>query len=138
MTAGLARIAGSIRSLGALGQHPRTQRRQPPANGPIQHCIANAHDDATENRRIHEEVRNHLLAVRARELLRDRATLRVAGIGGDGHVRVQPPLDLVNEIMKNHDSGFAASVWFYRDHGGKLAMGPAWDFDEGLAPPQLR
>lgn len=37
---------------------------------------------------------------------------------------------LVNEIMKNHDSGFAASVWFYRDHGGKLAMGPAWDFDQ--------
>jgi hypothetical protein len=37
---------------------------------------------------------------------------------------------LVNELMKNHDSAFTASVWFYRDRGGKLAMGPAWDFDQ--------
>jgi len=37
---------------------------------------------------------------------------------------------LLNELMKNLDSGFDASCWMYRDKDGKLAMGPAWDFDQ--------
>ena len=35
-----------------------------------------------------------------------------------------------SELMKNLDSGFDASCWMYRDKDGKLAMGPAWDFDQ--------
>src|SRR4051812_32651318 len=77
------------RSLRARRQHPAPERGEPAADRAVEHRIADAHDDAAENRRIHEEVRHDLLAVRARELLRDRATLRIAGVGGDGHVRVQ-------------------------------------------------
>ncbi len=36
---------------------------------------------------------------------------------------------LVNEVMKNNDSSFNNSCWMYRDVGGKLTMGPVWDFD---------
>jgi hypothetical protein len=37
---------------------------------------------------------------------------------------------LLNELMKNLDSGYDASCWMYRDKDGKLSMGPAWDFDQ--------
>ncbi|WP_166133360.1 CotH kinase family protein [Nocardioides ochotonae] len=36
---------------------------------------------------------------------------------------------LLNEIVKNVDSAFTGSVWLHRDLGGRLAMGPPWDFD---------
>jgi len=35
---------------------------------------------------------------------------------------------IVNEVFKNVDSGYS-SVYFYKDKGGKLKMGPVWDFD---------
>ena len=38
---------------------------------------------------------------------------------------------LVNELYKNVDSGFHTSVYFYKPRGGKLHMGPVWDFDLG-------
>ncbi|MCL2814273.1 MAG: CotH kinase family protein [Oscillospiraceae bacterium] len=38
---------------------------------------------------------------------------------------------LVNELFKNADSGFHTSVYFYKPRGGKLCMGPVWDFDIG-------
>lgn len=38
---------------------------------------------------------------------------------------------LVNEIFKNADAAFGTSVYFYKDKGGKLSMGPLWDFDIG-------
>ena len=38
---------------------------------------------------------------------------------------------LVNELFKNVDSGFHTSVYFYKPRGGKLCMGPVWDFDIG-------
>jgi hypothetical protein len=36
---------------------------------------------------------------------------------------------LVNEIMRNRDAVMYSSVFFYKDKGGKLSMGPVWDFD---------
>lgn len=36
---------------------------------------------------------------------------------------------LLNELLKNNDAVFFASVLMYKDRGGRLAMGPAWDFD---------
>ena len=35
---------------------------------------------------------------------------------------------IVSEVFKNVDSGYS-SVYFYKDAGGKLKMGPLWDFD---------
>ena len=35
---------------------------------------------------------------------------------------------IVNEVFKNVDSGYS-SVYFYKDKGGLLKMGPVWDFD---------
>jgi hypothetical protein len=35
---------------------------------------------------------------------------------------------IVNEVFKNVDSGFS-SVYFYKDKGELLHMGPVWDFD---------
>jgi hypothetical protein len=37
---------------------------------------------------------------------------------------------LVNEVTKNVDASFRNSVWMQRDRGGRLAMGPVWDFDQ--------
>jgi hypothetical protein len=37
---------------------------------------------------------------------------------------------LVNELFKNNDAIFWSSCWMYKDRGGKLFMGPVWDFDE--------
>ncbi|MEO6820427.1 MAG: CotH kinase family protein [Ginsengibacter sp.] len=36
---------------------------------------------------------------------------------------------LVNDFAKNGDANFYASVYMYKDRGGKLKMGPLWDFD---------
>jgi len=36
---------------------------------------------------------------------------------------------LLNEIVKNGDSAFTGSVRLQRDLGGRVAMGPPWDFD---------
>lgn len=38
---------------------------------------------------------------------------------------------LVNEIFKNVDAAFGTSVYLYKDRGGKISMGPLWDFDIG-------
>ncbi|MBQ3093693.1 MAG: CotH kinase family protein [Clostridia bacterium] len=38
---------------------------------------------------------------------------------------------LANELFKNTDSGFLSSVKMHKDKGGKLCMGPVWDFDIG-------
>jgi hypothetical protein len=35
---------------------------------------------------------------------------------------------IVNEVFKNVDSGYS-SVYFYKDKGSLLKMGPVWDFD---------
>ncbi|MBR5134758.1 MAG: CotH kinase family protein, partial [Clostridia bacterium] len=40
---------------------------------------------------------------------------------------------LVNELFKNTDSAFQSSIKLYKDKGGKLCMGPVWDFDIGAA-----
>lgn len=39
---------------------------------------------------------------------------------------------LVNEIAKNVDAANFSSIYFYKDVGGKLVMGPLWDFDLGF------
>jgi hypothetical protein len=39
---------------------------------------------------------------------------------------------LVNEITKNTDAKFANSVYMHKPRGGKLTMGPVWDYDIGL------
>jgi hypothetical protein len=36
---------------------------------------------------------------------------------------------LANELMKTTDGQFVSSCWFYKDRGGRLEMGPVWDFD---------
>ena len=36
---------------------------------------------------------------------------------------------LLNEFAKNYDSAFVTSCYCYRDSGGKLFMGPPWDYD---------
>jgi len=41
---------------------------------------------------------------------------------------------IVNEIFKNVDSGYS-SVYFHMDKGGKLKMGPVWDFDISSGVP---
>ncbi|MBB5396521.1 CotH kinase family protein [Mucilaginibacter sp. AK015] len=38
---------------------------------------------------------------------------------------------LVNELFKNQDAANFSSMFYYKDRGGKLGMGPAWDFDLG-------
>lgn len=38
---------------------------------------------------------------------------------------------IVNEVFKNVDAGFHTSVYMYKTRGGKLCMGPVWDFDLG-------
>lgn len=35
----------------------------------------------------------------------------------------------VNELFKNNDAVFHSSVFMYKPRGGKLFMGPVWDFD---------
>jgi len=41
---------------------------------------------------------------------------------------------IVNELFKNVDSGYS-SVYFYKDKGSKLKMGPVWDFDLSTGNP---
>lgn len=36
---------------------------------------------------------------------------------------------LVNEIFKNQDAKNFSSMFYYKSRGGKMGMGPAWDFD---------
>jgi spore coat protein CotH len=36
---------------------------------------------------------------------------------------------IVNELLKNPDGLFYSSVFMFKDRGGKLNMGPVWDFD---------
>ena len=40
---------------------------------------------------------------------------------------------LLNEFAKNPD-GFWLSTYFYKPRGGKVHMGPIWDFDRSLGP----
>ena len=39
---------------------------------------------------------------------------------------------IVEELAMNTDSRFHASCYMYKDAGGKLKMGPVWDFDLGF------
>lgn len=39
---------------------------------------------------------------------------------------------LVNEVARNVDAAFVASVFLHKPRGGKLRMGPVWDFDIGF------
>jgi hypothetical protein len=39
---------------------------------------------------------------------------------------------LVNEVLKNNDAIFYASVFMFKDRDGKLTMGPIWDYDIGM------
>ena len=36
---------------------------------------------------------------------------------------------IVQELMKNQDAKDFSSIYYYKDRGGKLGMGPLWDFD---------
>lgn len=36
---------------------------------------------------------------------------------------------LVNETVKNQDARDFSSIYYFKDKGGKLGMGPVWDFD---------
>lgn len=39
---------------------------------------------------------------------------------------------LLNELTKNTDAKFANSVYLHKPRGGKLTMGPVWDYDIGM------
>ena len=41
---------------------------------------------------------------------------------------------IINEVFKNVDSGYS-SIFFYKHKGGKLYMGPVWDFDLSTGNP---
>ncbi|MEO6150488.1 MAG: CotH kinase family protein [Mucilaginibacter sp.] len=36
---------------------------------------------------------------------------------------------IVQELLKNQDAKDFSSIYYYKDRGGKLCMGPLWDFD---------
>lgn len=36
---------------------------------------------------------------------------------------------IINELARNQDAAFDSSVFMYKDRGGRLFMGPVWDFD---------
>lgn len=55
----------------------------------------------------------------------DPATGYAAYIDVDSFVRWY----LVNEIYRNVDAQMWSSCWMYKPRGGKLHMGPLWDFD---------
>jgi hypothetical protein len=55
----------------------------------------------------------------------DPATGYAAFIDVDSFVRWY----LVNELFRNRDSNMWSSCWMYKPRGGKLHMGPLWDFD---------
>lgn len=38
---------------------------------------------------------------------------------------------LINEIFKNQDAQWGSSIYFHKERGEKLRMGPVWDFDLG-------
>ena len=39
---------------------------------------------------------------------------------------------LLNELTKNTDAKFSNSVYLHKPRGGKLTMGPVWDYDIGM------
>ncbi len=39
---------------------------------------------------------------------------------------------LLNELTKNTDAKFGNSVYLHKPRGGKLTMGPVWDYDIGM------
>lgn len=39
---------------------------------------------------------------------------------------------LIETLFKNDNAAFYASCYFYKDKGGKLKMGPVWDFEESM------
>lgn len=55
----------------------------------------------------------------------DPATGYAAYIDVDSFVRWY----LVNELFRNRDANMWSSCWMYKPRGGKLHMGPLWDFD---------
>ena len=55
----------------------------------------------------------------------DPATGYAAFIDVDSFVRWY----LVNEVFRNVDANMWSSCWMYKPRGGKLYMGPLWDFD---------
>jgi hypothetical protein len=55
----------------------------------------------------------------------DPATGYAAYIDVDSFVRWY----LVNEVFRNVDANMWSSCWMYKPRGGKLFMGPLWDFD---------
>lgn len=55
----------------------------------------------------------------------DPATGYAAYIDVDSFIRFY----LVNEVFRNVDANMWSSCWMYKPRGGKLYMGPLWDFD---------
>ena len=55
----------------------------------------------------------------------DPVTGHAAYIDVDSFVRWY----LVNELFRNRDANMWTSCWMYKPRGGKLHMGPLWDFD---------
>lgn len=47
------------------------------------------------------------------------------------YINVESFIDwyLIQELMSNEDARDFSSIFFYKDRGGKLGMGPLWDFD---------
>ena len=83
----------------ADSEHPRAKRRKPTAHRAIEHRVAHSHDDATENRRIHVEVRHNLFAEHARELLHDEIAIGVVRLARHRDGGMYSAFDLIDEIV---------------------------------------
>lgn len=89
--------------------------------------------------------RGDMPAARAREIARrvgafERAlygrAFRHPTRGWRAHMDVRAAVDyvLLYELMRNHDA-FSASTYLHEADGGKLALGPLWDFDLSMGNP---
>ncbi|MFZ2636236.1 MAG: CotH kinase family protein [Rectinemataceae bacterium] len=55
----------------------------------------------------------------------------LSGKGYEEYIDVASFIDwiIIEELFKSHDSNFLSSVYLHRNTGGKLMLGPLWDFD---------
>ena len=68
---------------------------------------------------------NQFEAVLHSSTFTDPTTGYAAYIDVDSFIRYY----LVNEVFRNVDANMWSSCWMYKPRGGKLFMGPLWDFD---------
>ena len=89
-------------------------------------CVTFKDPDADElTKQQRDYIRDYFIAAEA---------AIISGVGYEDYIDVDSFIDwfLVETLFKNCDSEFTSSIYFHKDTGGKLKMGPVWDFDSGL------